>query len=253
MRRILPTIILAITILISTPSLSRAGEVFDTPPADVGNGGGGGNVPPPMLSIVTRVVNDNAGAKGPADFSATVTSGQPSVKQRVTGAGALGASLIPNLGPYEVTPASDPGYSSVLSGQCNGTLTDGQSAICTITYDDLAPVPEMPVSDDQGAAPVSGTTKPPMRPVRLLPKPMGTVPGSASDSGEVLSATGSASAVVINHAQGAGCTWFWGWFGCYWWVALIVVLLMLVGRSVHTWSRTDVKAKGNEAKEEKKP
>ncbi len=104
---------------------------------DGGLTGGGGNKPPPTVSIITNVINDDHGSKGPADFTALVSTGTRKIA--VTGAGALGAYVILDNGPYAVAAAQDSHYTVAMSGACSGTLEDGQTAVCTIAYDDLGP------------------------------------------------------------------------------------------------------------------
>ena len=235
-RRILSLIAIAALALISSP----AQAIY----VGGGGGGGGGYTPPPTLSIVTKVTNDDAGTKGPADFTAGVISGSSTVPQQVTGAGAMGASVILNPGPYTVTPGADPGYTMTASAGCSGTLTDGQTAVCTITYDDVRPEPTPPATP-----PDSGTTTPPVEPTppptppaapppHAPPASPGSVAASATDTGgSEASATEPAPVQEFASATGAGCVWFWGWLGCYWWILLLIIIAILLWKARRAWQK----------------
>lgn len=85
------------------------------------------------LTVTKVVVNDNGGTKVVSDFplmvdDTAVTSGESNQFAE---------------GSYTVSETGDSHYATTYSGACDGTpnvtVTNGQSATCTITNDDIAP------------------------------------------------------------------------------------------------------------------
>ncbi len=88
----------------------------------------------PKLTITKVVNNDNGGTKVVADFPLTV-SGTPITS---------GAQNGFNVGTYTVAETSDPGYTAVISGDCDPTtgsvtLALADNKTCTITNNDITP------------------------------------------------------------------------------------------------------------------
>ena len=86
---------------------------------------------PATLHVVKTVINDNGGTKVIADFPLFIDGG--SVISGVASTTAIGL--------HTVSETSDPGYTSVIGGDCaaDGTITLslGETKTCTITNDDI--------------------------------------------------------------------------------------------------------------------
>jgi hypothetical protein len=95
---------------------------------------------PASITIVKVVINDNGRTKTVSDFPLFV-SGTP-VTSGVT-------NTFPAPASYAVTETTDPNYTQSFSGACdasgNLSLSPGDTKICTITNDDIAPVITPPV------------------------------------------------------------------------------------------------------------
>lgn len=93
-------------------------------------------VPPlasPILTVIKTVINNSGGTKVISDFPLFI-NGVP-----VTS----GVANTTTIGLHTVSETSDPGYTSVIGGDCaaDGTITLalGDVKVCTITNDDIAP------------------------------------------------------------------------------------------------------------------
>lgn len=95
------------------------------------------NSPKPKLIVKKHVVNDNGGTKSASDFTMTVT-GNSQVVPNFSG-NESGTEVTLNNGSFSVNEISDGGYSKSFSGDCNGTISAGETKTCTITNDDIAP------------------------------------------------------------------------------------------------------------------
>ncbi|EWT03680.1 hypothetical protein N865_08770 [Intrasporangium oryzae NRRL B-24470] len=113
------------------------------------------------LTLVKEVVNDNGGTALPGDFNLSAT-GPTSIS------GAGGVSKDVNAGSYNLTELGPAGYSAG-AWSCNGgtqngsniTLALGESAICTIVNNDIAPklhLRKIVVNDNGGTATVANFT-----------------------------------------------------------------------------------------------
>jgi uncharacterized repeat protein (TIGR01451 family) len=93
---------------------------------------------PASITVINVVINNDGRTKTVSDFPLFV-SGTP-VTSSVTNAFSAPAS-------YAVTETIDPNYAQSFSGDCdsggNLSLSPGDSKICTITNDDIAPIPPL--------------------------------------------------------------------------------------------------------------
>lgn len=105
----------------------EVGEDSNLCPVDCGGGNGSfGNI-----TVNFDITNDNGG-------TATVTDFQLFIDGELT---AIGLSRVLPVGSYTVTSSGPSGYTLTgISGDCGGNgsfaLSDGQSLVCTVTYDD---------------------------------------------------------------------------------------------------------------------
>jgi PKD repeat protein len=101
-----------------------------------------------QLTVANAVVNDDGGTRLAGDFPLFV-DGTPV---------AAGSPLDLGAGSYVVSQASQPGYATILAGDCapdgSITLSPGEGRTCTFTNDDIAPqltVTKTVVNDDGGS------------------------------------------------------------------------------------------------------
>jgi hypothetical protein len=113
---------------------------------------------PAHLKLVKEVVNNNGGTAIATNFTLSASGPTP-----LSGAG--GAESDVDAGTYTLSETNVPGYSasawSCVGGTQNGseiTLANGQSATCTITNDDMAPllILQKVVIDDNGGTALAG-------------------------------------------------------------------------------------------------
>ena len=94
----------------------------------------------PKLTVIKHVVNNEGGTKSAGDFTLTVSGSSPSPAS-FPGAEA-GTTVTLKPGPYAVNEAAVSGYASSKSAGCSGTLIHyGDTAMCTVTNDDVAAPP----------------------------------------------------------------------------------------------------------------
>ncbi|MFA6094847.1 MAG: polysaccharide deacetylase family protein [Candidatus Paceibacterota bacterium] len=97
-------------------------------------------VPPTQgtITVYVVVINDNDGTKQPEDFAPAVDT------QGVI----IGAPATFPVGSHVVSETTDPNYTTTISGDCdelgNVVLDNGDHKVCTITNDDIPPVPPVP-------------------------------------------------------------------------------------------------------------
>ena len=87
------------------------------------------------LIVIKNVVNDEAGTKGPADFTMSVTGSSPSPAS-FPGAGAPGTQVAINPGSYSVSESVAAGYTPSFSTDCTGSIALGETKTCTVTNND---------------------------------------------------------------------------------------------------------------------
>jgi hypothetical protein len=97
----------------------------------------------PRLTVVKRVVNDQGGTLQPADFSVHVRTPGGDVAGSPQPGVVTGRTYVLAAGTYTVGEDADKRYVATLSGACNAagavTLTEADSATCTITNADKPP------------------------------------------------------------------------------------------------------------------
>jgi len=113
----------------------------------IGSGGGSCSITNddvgPSLALIKQVVNDNGGTKPPTDWTLTAVGPTP-----ISGAGSISSGSQFSAGTYALFETGPAGYSAsawtcIWTGaQVDGfiLLNLGDSAICTITNDDIQPV-----------------------------------------------------------------------------------------------------------------
>ena len=87
--------------------------------------------------VQTHVNNDDGGTKQAGDFIMSVTAGNPSPPGNFYGV-ETGQIVYIDPGAYSVNSSNDSTYAKTLTGACSGSLTAGEVANCTVTYDDIA-------------------------------------------------------------------------------------------------------------------
>ena len=95
------------------------------------------------LRIITHVINDNGGTMEASDFSNCIdtSSGDSSSLQCSSGDDEGNSQNSFDPGNYEVTSDSGyqpDGYAVSYSSDCSGVIGNGQTKVCTVTYDDIA-------------------------------------------------------------------------------------------------------------------
>lgn len=90
------------------------------------------------LHIIKDVVNDSGGALLASNSIINVTG--TNVSSSSFAGSAAGVNVTLDAGSYSVTePVVPSGYLESGSGNCSGTIIAGETKICTITNDDIAP------------------------------------------------------------------------------------------------------------------
>jgi hypothetical protein len=93
------------------------------------------------LRIITQVINDNGGTNEASDFSNCIdTSSEDTSSLQCSSGDEFGNSQNSfDAGNYKVTADSDyqlEGYTVKYSTDCSGDIGNGQTKVCTVTYDD---------------------------------------------------------------------------------------------------------------------
>lgn len=159
---------------------------------------------PAKLTAVKAVVNDDGGAKTPADFALTI-AGLPAQN-------GIPVSLAP--GTYRVSETPNVGYAPSYGGDCdaqgNVTLAFGESATCTVTNHDIQPKLTIVtiVTNDSGGTKTAGDFFAAVTGTSVSPS--GAIPGSPSGIAVTLAAgpfsvtPGTVSSYTS--LAGAGCS-----------------------------------------------
>jgi hypothetical protein len=90
----------------------------------------------PELTVIKHVVNDNGGTASAASFTITVDDPGTNLAP-FPGAEWPGTVITLDAGTYSVSETGPSGYAASYSAGCSGNLAVGQTAVCTITNDDL--------------------------------------------------------------------------------------------------------------------
>lgn len=107
------------------------------------------------VSVITIVINDNGGTAVASDFTITVTAENPSV---LSFSGSTDPfEVVFDAGEYTITGSASSSYALTASEECEGDLPAGESADCTITYDDIVVTPP---GDDEDTDEEEATTTP---------------------------------------------------------------------------------------------
>ena len=98
------------------------------------------NDDPAHILVIKNLINDRGGNNVESDFMMHITG---TVGTFDFAGSSIGTNVVVNAGNYVVTedPNIGPnfGYQSGLSADCTGTVTSGETKICTIINDDVAP------------------------------------------------------------------------------------------------------------------
>jgi Prealbumin-like fold domain len=92
---------------------------------------------PPHLIVYKTVVNDNGGTKNPSDFTMNVSG--TNVSNPSFNGSESGTDVTLDVGSYSVSEGDHTGYTQSPSEDCTGTIAAGETKICTIVNDDIAP------------------------------------------------------------------------------------------------------------------
>lgn len=91
------------------------------------------------ISVITNVINNDAGSAQASDFTISIDADNPS---STTFVGSINpVQIIFDAGEYTVTGSASTAYNLTYSEECGGTLAANVSAVCTVTYDDIFYVP----------------------------------------------------------------------------------------------------------------
>ncbi len=114
---------------------------------------------PAHVVVIKHVINDNGGTATASNFMMhrTGTAGTADF----AGAETPGVDTQVNAGTFSVSETNLDGYASSLTGDCSGSIANGQTKTCTLTNDDVAPsltlVKQM-LNDHGGSANVTDWT-----------------------------------------------------------------------------------------------
>jgi len=113
------------------------------------------------LIVIKHVINDNGGTALAAAFSTTIT-GVSTATPTAPGVESPGVNnTLTSVGAYDVDEGAHTGYTKIRTASCTGTIALGETKICTITNDDIAPqllVIKHVINDDGDVAVASDFT-----------------------------------------------------------------------------------------------
>ncbi|MFC1663416.1 hypothetical protein ACFL04_04650, partial [Patescibacteria group bacterium] len=107
------------------------------------------------LIVIKHVVNDDGGTKVASDFSMQINGVTVPSGDTFAGEEAPGTDKKVHPGAYNVTETQLAGYADTYSADCSGTIALGETKICTVTNNDIAPeltVIKHVINDDGGTA-----------------------------------------------------------------------------------------------------
>ncbi len=108
----------------------------------------------PHLIVVKHMVNDNGGNNLAGEFTMEVTG--TDVSDSEFPGSEAGTTVTLDAGDYSVDESGPDGYTAGFSNDCQGTISLGQTKICTITNDDQAA--DLDVQKDGPASVQAGDT-----------------------------------------------------------------------------------------------
>ena len=95
---------------------------------------------PATLTVIKKVVNNNAGTKTAADFTITIAGVTAIGGNTFAGSDTGTSRQLSTVGAHSVTETAMVGYHlASASADCSGTITLGESKTCVLTNDDNAP------------------------------------------------------------------------------------------------------------------
>ncbi len=103
--------------------------VFAGEGGDIGGGEEPGRPAYPTLTVITQVMNGDGGTKVASDFSIEVTDNATTTVINGSETGTV-LNLVP--GPFLVFENLTPGYTNILEGDCNGTVSWGEAKTCVV-------------------------------------------------------------------------------------------------------------------------
>ena len=92
---------------------------------------------PATLIVKKHVINDNGGNALASDFTMNVTG--TNVSDDSFAGSEEGTSITLNAGSYSVSEDIVDGYNESIGASCSGIIANGETKICTITNNDVAP------------------------------------------------------------------------------------------------------------------
>lgn len=97
------------------------------------------NTLPPQLTIIKHVIYDNGGTKQASDFTINIVNND--IALNAVQGSEDGTSVTLSAGTFSVSEGALADYLTTYSGDCSGTIADGEQKTCTVTNDYVAPPP----------------------------------------------------------------------------------------------------------------
>ncbi|MDP3974024.1 MAG: hypothetical protein Q8P92_04290 [Candidatus Daviesbacteria bacterium] len=94
------------------------------------------NDQPAHIIVIKHVVNNNGGDNSASDFTMHINGTSVGVGVSFAGAEAPGVDTQVDAGTYSVTEDQLSGYAASNTGDCAGTIANGETKVCTFTNDD---------------------------------------------------------------------------------------------------------------------
>lgn len=94
-------------------------------------------LPSPNITVIKKIVNDNGGNKEASAFTININDNIATPSVFIASQSGTLVTLSP--GSYSITETTQSEYLTTYSTDCKGFIANGDSKICTITNDDIAP------------------------------------------------------------------------------------------------------------------
>lgn len=91
----------------------------------------------PKLNIIESTINNDGGTDDISNFTINIENNYQVLPS--SSASESGTLITLSPGSYNITEATQSGYLTTYSSDCKGFIANGDSKICTITNDDIAP------------------------------------------------------------------------------------------------------------------